>query len=146
MGHGCSSSATKGFLKESRALGRMDVRGQESLHSQANSCAKISFCPSVCNLFAFVSPVLLHALCYIPPRSPTHLSFKHFKEKMPERNTLSPQCDTATAPLELTVMAQGRATSPHRWREAEGDSEVLSASLQIILLPSMWTRTLQEHK
>lgn len=61
-----------------------------------------------------VSPVLLHVLCYIPPPSPTHLSFKHFKEKMPERNTLSPQCDTATAPLELTVMAQGRATSPHR--------------------------------
>lgn len=58
-------------------------------------------------------PVLLHTLCYSPPRSPTHLSFRHFKEKMPERNTLSPQCDTATAPLELAVMAQGRATSPH---------------------------------
>lgn len=61
-----------------------------------------------------VSPVLLHTLRYIPPPSPTHLSFRHFKEKMPERNKLSPQCDTATAPLELTVMAQGRATSPHR--------------------------------
>lgn len=146
MGHGCSSSAAQGFLKESRALGRMDVRGWESLHSQANSWAKSSFCPSVCKLFASVAPVLLHTLCYIPPRSPTHLSFRHFKEKMPERNTLSPQCDTATASLELAVMAQGRATSPHRWREAEGDSEVLSASLRIILLPSMWTGTLQVHK
>lgn len=116
MGHECSSSAAWRFLKESRAPGgRMDARGQGSLHSQASSRAKISVCPGVRTLFASVYPVLLHVLCYIPPSSPTHLrcSFRDFKEKMAERNTLSPQCDTATARLELTVMAQGTAASPH---------------------------------
>lgn len=46
-----------------------------------------------------VTPVLLHGLCYIPLPSPTYTRgfFRHFKEKMAERNTLSPQCDTATA-------------------------------------------------
>lgn len=129
----CSMDIPKG--KQS-SRGRMDVRGQESLPSKASSWAKISFCPSVCRLFASVSPVLLHVLCYIPPSSPTHLrcSFRHFKEKMAERNTLSPQCDTATAPLEPTVMAQGAATSPQSWTEA-GDSEVISASLWVFLLP-----------
>lgn len=116
MGHECSSSAAWRFLKESRAPGGgwMPEAREVFIPRQAPEQKLVSV-PVCVRSLPLCTLSCCHVLCYIPPSSPTHLrcSFRDFKEKMAERNTLSPQCDTATARLELTVMAQGTAASPH---------------------------------